>query len=325
LDIHGFTEVLWGSTYINPHGQVLGTHGEESAVAGLNWTIWKGGGWINTITLGGLAFADFVDGPNQGVWANFGPQVWGDLFDVGGAVIARVTFWQYWTLSDQFTMVLNAHAAGTGSTVALGCGVNAGGCVGSAPLPANELRLTLSDSFVHWWGGLTFNPYVSWFYDFANFNVSSVQTNAEVQGCFTCGPNRSEFFLGIDPTLDVSKWWGVPLTFKAPTYVTVGPSNFWTGGFGFNNCPGASPGCTPSAGSWGVFTTGLTAIWGLKNWIPSNYGNWYIRGGFQYYNLINDNLVISENASVGCLDNVTQACKTNRNIWVGFVGLGVTF
>ena len=50
----------------------------------------------------------------------------------------------------------------------------------------------------------------------------------------------------------------------------------------------------------GVFTTGLTAIWDLGRWIPSNYGGWYVKGGFQWYDLINNNLVISENESVGC-------------------------
>ena len=42
-------------------------------------------------------------------------------------------------------------------------------------------------------------------------------------------------------------------------------------------------------GNWGVFTTGLTAIWDLGRWIPSNYGGWYVKGGFQWYDLINNN------------------------------------
>jgi hypothetical protein len=78
----------------------------------------------------------------------------------------------------------------------------------------------------------------------------------------------------------------------------------------------------------GVFTTGLTAIWDLK-WIPANYGGWYIKGGFQWYDLINDNLVVSENQSVGCIltgvFSVATPCNTSRSIWVGFAGLGVHF
>ena len=73
LDIHGFAEFLWESTYINPQGQVLGTHGAESAVAGLNWTVYHGNGWINSATLGGLVAIDFAH-PDQGAWSGFDRQ-----------------------------------------------------------------------------------------------------------------------------------------------------------------------------------------------------------------------------------------------------------
>jgi hypothetical protein len=52
---------------------------------------------------------------------------------------------------------------------------------------------------------------------------------------------------------------------------------------------------------------------------------WYIKGGFQWYDLINNNLVISENESVGCAYNLNESCKTSRSIWVGFVGIGAHF
>jgi len=327
LDIHGFVEFDWESTLINPHGQVLGTHGAESMVAGLNWTVYKGAGWINNITVGGLVAADWING-FQGVWANGSPTVNGNLFDIAGQVSASVTFWQYWTLRDAFTIVTSQDVNGIGSVRALGTAP--GNLFG--PLPANELKLSFNDAGL-WgsWLGITWNPYVSWFYQFNNFGQAAVGTNAQTQGCFTCGPNRSEFFIGIDPTLNVSKWWGVPLTFKAPTYITVGPANFWTGGAG--NGIGANPCAANPAlaacpvannGSFGVFSTGLTAIWDLS-FIPANYGGWYLKGGFQYYNLINNNLVLSENESVGCVFNPGESCKTSRNIWVGFVGIGVTF
>lgn len=336
LDIHGFVEFDWESTLINPHGQVLGTHGAESMVAGLNWTVYKGGGWINNITVGGLVAADFIDG-FQGVWALADPRVNGNFFDAAGQISASVTFGQYWTLRDAFTVVVSEDVGGIGSAFVGGpAGVphlGSGPGSGFAPLPANELKLSFNDAGL-WgsWLGITWNPYVSWFFEFENFGQAAVGTNAQEQGCFTCGPNRSEFFIGIDPTVSMAKWWGVPLTFKAPTYITVGPANFWTGGAG--NAIGADP-CTahgaPSGpcvisndGSLGVFTTGLTAIWDLK-FIPANYGGWYVKGGFQWYDLINNNLVISENQSVGCALNAAESCKTSRSIWVGFVGVGVHF
>ena len=114
----------------------------------------------------------------------------------------------------------------------------------------------------------------------------------------------------------MQKWWGIPLTLKAPTYITVGPENFWQGGFGFPTGTTNPGGTVGNHGIWGVFTTGLTAIYSLQNWVPKNYGNWYVRGGFQYYNLINQNLVVSEFASIG---------QTNKDIFLGFAGIGVTF
>ena len=83
LDIHGFVEFDWESTLINPNGQVLGTHGAETMVAGLNWTVYKGGGWINSITVGGLVAADSIDG-FQGVWALGIPDGQWHFFDLVG-------------------------------------------------------------------------------------------------------------------------------------------------------------------------------------------------------------------------------------------------
>ena len=322
LDIHGFVEFDWESTLINPQGQVLGTHGAETIVAGLNWTVYKGGGWINSITVGGLVAADFIDG-FQGAWADGNPAVNGHLFDIVGQLSASVTFGQYWTLRDSFTVVTSQDVGGNASTFAFGCAtVGGGGCNGFAPLPFNELTLSLNDSFTGW--SITWNPYVTWWYQFNNFDQAAVNTGAQTAACFTCRPNGGDFFVGIAPTINLSKWWGVPLTVKAPTYVTVGPASFWTGGAG--NAPGTvvAGQTVGNNGALGVFTTGLTAIWDLK-WIPANYGGWYFKGGFQWYDLINNNLVISENESVGCGNPSGFSCKTSRSIWVGFVGLGVHF
>jgi hypothetical protein len=169
---------------------------------------------------------------------------------------------------------------------------------------------------------------VTWFYQWDNFGQNA-QGSGQTAACFTCGPNTYTFFVGIDPTLSLSKW-GLPLTLKAPTYVTVGPANFWVNGAG--NAVGVArscgPGCTTTVGedgNLGVFTTGLTAIWDLGRWIPSNYGGWYVKGGFQWYDLINSNLVLSENESVGCAINLNESCRTSRSIWVGFAGIGVHF
>jgi len=115
----------------------------------------------------------------------------------------------------------------------------------------------------------------------------------------------------MTPTIDLSKYWGIPVTLKAPTYVTVGPTSFWGAG---------------SSGGVGMFTTGLTAVLPLS-WMPAQYGHWYVKGGFQYYDIINTNLHLS-NAISACGGTATIAtCPSSQttNIIVGFGGIGVAF
>jgi hypothetical protein len=327
LDIHGFVEFDWVSSFMNPQGLLLNQHGAENVVAGLNWTVWHGGGWISNVTVGGLAFADFSH--PQGVWDSWAPTQYGDLFDFGGQLSASATFFQYWTLRESYTVVINAHVGGFNSIDALTtCNVPGlhNGCGASSPLPFNQLRLTFGDSFTGW--PITFNPYVEWWWSFNNFDQAATGGLSETAACFPCGPNRGDFLIGIDPTISLAKWWGVPLTLKAPTYITVGPADFWVGSsagggviFPATSCgvPVKMP-CTPvsnipTAGDWGVFTTGLTAIYDLK-FIPSNYGGWYIKGGFQYYNVIN---------SILRTQNLGVSGDGSQNVWLGFAGIGVHF
>jgi hypothetical protein len=77
--------------------------------------------------------------------------------------------------------------------------------------------------------------------------------------------------LGLIPTLDLTKR-GIPLILMAPTWVTVGPEEYWNGGIGILQCR------TCSASNFGVFTTGLHAKVPL-NFIPASYGNWYVIAG----------------------------------------------
>jgi hypothetical protein len=74
----------------------------------------------------------------------------------------------------------------------------------------------------------------------------------------------------------------------------------------------------------GAVITGHTAIWDLGRWVRSTW-RLVLPGRGQWCDLINDNLVISENQSVGCLINTAETCRTSRSIWVGFAGIGVHF
>ncbi len=299
LDIHGFVEWDWESFLINPQGQALINHSTGTLVTGLDWNIYKNkGGFINNITVGGGAAID-VSNNFPGYWGTFEPSANGDLFDTVMFVDGSVTFGTYWTLSETFYNVYSGDVA----TPAAG----AFGTIGFSFLNFNELKLTLNDSFTGW--PITFNPYVTWYYE---FNGGSGQMPA----CFTCQVG-SDYTIGMTPTMNMSKWWGVPLTLKAPTYVTVGPSSFW-------GPAGAVPGAPGSSGGIGIFTTGLTGIWSLA-WVPANFGHWYVKGGFQWYDIINANLVAGNAFSIcgaafaGCSNSAT------KSIFVGFAGLGVGF
>jgi len=309
LDIHGFVEWDWESFLINPQGQALIPQSTVTVVAGLDWVLYHNkAGWINKVTVGGGGATDWSD-EFTGYWAWFdslsaqGRSAQGALFDVVMFIDGSVTFGQYWTLTDTF---YNVYSQDTCSAVNTGClGSTTGGTVGFNYLLANELKLSFNDSFTGW--PITFNPYVTWFAEWPG------TTGGTGFACFTCAANGSDFFIGMTPTVS-GKLWGMPwLTVKAPTYVTVGDSSFWgTGIFG-----------GPSSGGVGIFTTGLTFIAGLGQWIPANLGNWYAKAGFQYYDIINTALQ-QDNAFSVCASPVCGDWET-KNIIVGFAGVGVAF
>jgi len=165
-----------------------------------------------------------------------------------------------------------------------------------------EFTLAYDDS----WTGLpiTINPYVKLFYEASG--PSTVVT----------GKNGSTYDveIGAVPTLGMKKYTGIPLTLSAPTWVTVGPSTYWNKG---GNFCGISLCSTDNAG---VFSTGLTGKLALE-WIPPRLGSWYAKGGFQYYHIINDNLLLAQTL-VGTASSFATA---HKDVVVGFAGIGFSF
>ena len=179
----------------------------------------------------------------------------------------------------------------------------------------DEVKLSLNDSFTGW--PITFNPYVTFYYELQSIGTPGAGGPGSVSAaCFPCETNNYDFFIGMTPTINLEKYWGIPITLKAPTYVTVGPSSFW------NGAPGVFG---ASSGSVGVFTTGLTAIMPLK-FMPAQYGNWYVKAGFQWYDVINTAL---QNANAFSVDLNTSCAAVSSgdcsSILVGFGGIGVAF
>ena len=100
--------------------------------------------------------------------------------------------------------------------------------------------------------------------------------------------------LGAVPSLDLH-----PLVLSAPTWVTVGPESFWGNG----------------GGNVGVFSTGLKLTYPLKT--PPAMGHWSVYVGYQYYNLINDRLVLAQ--------SILNPGKTDRSVNLIQAGVGLGF
>lgn len=111
--------------------------------------------------------------------------------------------------------------------------------------------------------------------------------------------------LGLVPTLALGQ-----LTLTAPTWVTVGPKEYWSGG--------TSDAFFPTDGSnFGVLSTGLSLKTPLA-FVPARFGGWYAYGGLQYYHLINDSLVDANSLTTGDAGG-------HRNVWNVNGGFGFGF
>ena len=104
-------------------------------------------------------------------------------------------------------------------------------------------------------------PYARLFY-----NIDGSST-----GCLGRNGSTFDVELGLIPTNTWKEIPNYPITFSLPTYVTVGPANFWGG-----------------TSNVGVFTTSLATV--PLSFIPRKYGTWHLDTGVSYFNLINGQL-----------------------------------
>ena len=149
-----------------------------------------------------------------------------------------------------------------------------------------EQNVELSASYAdHFFGPVKINPYVKMF--------NAVSGNSTV----VLGKKGGTFDveIGAAPSIPVA-----PVVISFPTWVTVGPSNFWGGG-----------------GNVGVFSIGGKVTLPLS-FIPAKFGGWYIDAGVQFYDFINHQL---QDAAF-ILGNGSGPVK---NATVGSVGFGFGF
>jgi hypothetical protein len=290
LDMHAFFDISFKNAYITPRGLLVTKDGLTTQIlTGLSADVYKDkGGFINLVSVYGYVWNDLwseQNHPTVGSWNEFD---W--------AVGMSVKFAQNWKFGVEYVEFLSPP--------------------GNFSIERNiEFTLAYDDS--SWWGnaGFAINPYVKLFY--AVSSGSSTVVTGKAGGTY-------DVEIGIVPTLSLKKYTGLPLTISAPTWVTVGPTDYWNSGF-FNNALGTgNRGCGGVAvfcdtDGVGVFSTGLTAKLGL-DWMPKRFGSWYVKAGFQYYDFLNDNLQLAQTATLG-----VPFAQTHKDYVVGFGGLGFSF
>jgi hypothetical protein len=152
-----------------------------------------------------------------------------------------------------------------------------------------EFALSYDDSKL----GLPFllKPYVKLFY--AISGDSTVVTGSK-GGTF-------DVEIGAAPTYDLAPY-NIPIKISAPTWITVGPADFWGG-----------------TDNVGVFSTGLTFTYALP--ISPRLGHWNAKAGFQYYNFLNSKLRFAQTL----LGTASPASGGHQDEVNGFVGLSFGF
>src|SRR5215470_5385947 len=230
-DVHGFFDISFKNDYITPRGLLVTNTGLTTQVlSGLALDVYKDKfGFINTVSFYGYVWNDLWSDQNH-------PKV-GSWNEFDWAVGMTVKFAKNWKFGVEYVEFLSPP--------------------GNFSIERNfEFTLAYDDS--SWWGGgpFTLNPYVKLFY--AVSSGSSTVVTGKAGGTY-------DVELGIVPTLDMKRYLGIPLQLSAPTWITVGPSDYWNVG---GNLCGVSLCSTDNVG---VFSTGLSGKLAL-DWVPARYG-----------------------------------------------------
>lgn len=261
LEIHGYVETQVKSSFITARGTVVADKGVEvEPVGGLTFDLYHGTGLITNIS----ATAGVLNCVNSSLRIpNAG--AWFDIeyFARTNFVIAkRIDFTVQYIAFDS-----PGAAFATDNNVEF-------------TLAYNDMGMLMHDFAVH--------PYTRLFYNVSGTSTTILGRNG----------NTFDVEVGFIPTYIWKAIPNYPVTFSLPTYVTVGPKNFWG-----------------SSTNVGVFTTSLAASVPLS-FLASRYGKWHMDCAISYYDLINSNLVRAAQA----LGN-----SGDRSRFVGEIGMGFEF
>jgi hypothetical protein len=283
LDIHGFFDVTFANDYITPRGLLVTNTGLTTQIVnGLTFSLYKNqDSWINSFSITVGTFNDLWSKQNN---TNVGS--WNE-FDWW--VSADWTIAKYWKTGVTYIVFLSPP--------------------GAFSQERNLEPYIRFDDGALTGSAFTINPYVKLFYAISGSSTVVVGNTGKTY----------DVEIGLVPTLDLKKITGTPLTIAAPTWVTVGPTSYWNRGV-----TGCGPTTTTepcSLSNAGVFTTGLALKESLDWLVPTRWGNWYGKGGFQYYHIINDSLLLAQTFT----GTASSYAAAHREVWVGYAGLGFTF
>jgi hypothetical protein len=283
LDIHGFFDVTFANDYITPRGLLVTNTGLTTQIVnGLTFDLYKNpNSLINSFSITAGTFND--------LWSQQNSPTVGSWNEFDWWVSADFTIAKYWKTGVTYITFLSPPGAFRQERNV-------------------EPYIRFDDGALTGWA-FTINAYVKLFYAISGDSTVVVGN----QG------NTYDVEIGMVPTVDLKKITGTPLTIAAPTWVTVGPTSYWNRGV--TGC-GATTTIEPcSLSNAGVFTTGLALKETLDWLVPTRWGTWYGKGGFQYYHIINDSLLLAQTFT-GTASSYPNA---HREVWVGYAGLGFTF
>lgn len=263
-DLHGFSDTSFKNDYITPRGLLVTNRGATlQTVDLLQYDVYHDpNAAISSISLIGGVFLDINPGYRPPNTNSFN-----EIDYIGGASIKVAHAWTISAEYIQFDSPQNAFFVERNV----------------------ETLLKYDDS--GWNKMLPLNPYAKFFYTFKGASSTVVTGHTAT----------FDVELGAIPAYDLAPR-GLPVTLSAPTWFTVGPSEFWGG-----------------AGHFGVFSTGLVAtapLTGLGSRLASHLS---VHAGVQYYRVLNDRLLLAQTL-VG-----TATSATHSNVVVPSVGLAASF
>ena len=296
LDVHGFVDVTFKNTSVTPRGLMVREYsGLTTQVAnGIAIDVYKDpGGFINGIS--------FYAGTWNDIWSkNNDPRV-GSWAEFDWWVGTSIKFARHWKFGVEYVEFLSPTTVAT-----------------SFPATERNFEFSLAYDDSHWGYAIVINPYVKLFY--AASGPSTVVLGK--------GGNTYDVEIGMVPTFDTKKYTGVPLVFSAPTWITVGPKSYWNRQDGTTNFCGLLSNAPCATSNAGVFSTGLQAKYMLEPMIPKRIGSWYVKGGFQYYHIINEALLgaqVLTGAAGGASGVAGTFPNAHKDIVIGYGGFGFTF